>query len=127
MATGKPAAPRHGTILEEEGFPFDQTFTFTVESDEQVQARATFFQEQLRLLGIQTDFDLVETVAYRKQNFRGFVGATYCLATTPCQRTTPALGMGYYFRCISSNNHWTPGTDCDQKAEDLLDPGSHHR
>jgi ABC-type transport system substrate-binding protein len=33
----------------------------------------------------------------------------------------PALGMGFYFRCNSANNHWGPGTECDQKAEDLLD------
>ena len=108
------------TILEEEGFPFDQTFTFTVESDEQVQARATFFQEQLRLLGIQTDFDLVETVAYRKQTSEGSWGDILPRNDT-MPADDPALGMGYYFRCVSSNNHWTPGTDCDQKAEDLLD------
>jgi ABC-type transport system substrate-binding protein len=29
--------------------------------------------------------------------------------------------MGFYFRCKSANNHWGPGTECDQKAEDLLD------
>ena len=107
-------------ILEEEGFPFDQTFTFTVESDEQVQARATFFQEQLRLLGIQTDFDLVETVAYRKQTSEGSWGDILPRNDT-MPADDPALGMGYYFRCVSALNHWTPGTDCDQKAEDLLD------
>ncbi|MCH7746222.1 MAG: ABC transporter substrate-binding protein, partial [Chloroflexi bacterium] len=51
-------------LLEAENFPFDETFTFTVEADEQVQARATFIQEQLRLLGVKTDFDLIETVAF---------------------------------------------------------------
>ncbi len=107
-------------ILEEEGFPFDETFTFTVESDEQVQARATFFQEQLRLLGVQTDFDLVETVAYRKQTSEGSWGDILPRNDT-MPADDPALGMGYYFRCVSSNNHWTPGTDCDQRAEALLD------
>ena len=107
-------------ILEEEGFPFDQTFTFTVESDEQVQARATFFQEQLRLLGVKTDFDLVETVAYRKQTSEGSWGDILPRNDT-MPADDPALGMGYYFRCVSSNNHWTPGTDCDAKAEQLLD------
>ncbi len=107
-------------ILEEEGFPFDQTFTFTVESDEQVQARATFFQEQLRLLGVQTDFDLVETIAYRKQTSEGSWGDILPRNDT-MPADDPALGMGYYFRCISSSNHWTPGTECDERAEELLD------
>ena len=107
-------------ILEEEGFPFDQTFTFTVESDEQVQARATFFQEQLRLLGVQTDFDLVETVAYRKQTSEGSWGDILPRNDT-MPADDPALGMGYYFRCVSSNNHWTPGSDCDATMETLLD------
>ena len=107
-------------ILEEENFPFDQTFTFTVESDEQVQARATFFQEQLRLLGVQTDFDLVETVAYRKQTSEGSWGDILPRNDT-MPADDPALGMGYYFRCASALNHWTPGSECDGTMETLLD------
>ncbi len=79
-------------ILEKENFPFDQTFTFTVESNEQVQARATSFrnscQEQLRLLGVQTDFDLVETVAYWSRPLMA-PGETFCRATIPSRQTTP--------------------------------------
>jgi peptide/nickel transport system substrate-binding protein len=107
-------------ILEEEDFPFDKTFILTVESDEQVQARATFVQEQLRLIGVKTDFDLVETVAYREQTAQGTWGDILPRNDT-MPSSDPALGMGFYSRCVSANNHWTPGTECDQRAEDLLD------
>jgi peptide/nickel transport system substrate-binding protein len=107
-------------ILEAEGFPFDTTFTFTVEADEQVQARATFIQEQLRLVGIKTDFDIVETVAYRDQTAGGEWGDILPRNDT-MPADDPALGMGFYHRCISPNNHWTPQTPCDDKAEGLLD------
>jgi ABC-type transport system substrate-binding protein len=107
-------------ILKEEGFDFDKTYLFTVESDAQVAARATFVQEQLRLLGIETDFDQVETVAYRQQEATGTWGDILPgNATMPTD--DPALGMGYYFRCDSTANYWTPGTDCDQEMETLLD------
>jgi peptide/nickel transport system substrate-binding protein len=106
-------------ILEEEDFPFDKTFVITVESDEQVQARATFIQEQLRLLGINTEFNLVETVAYREMIATGNWDDILPRNDT-MPSSDPALGMGYYFRCESAYNHWTPGTECDQKAEDLL-------
>ena len=108
------------SILQAEGFDFDKTYEFTVESDEQVQARAIFFQEQLRLLGIQTDFDLVETVAYRQQTADGSWGDILPRNDT-MPADDPALGMGYYFRCASPNNHWTPGLACDETAEALLD------
>jgi ABC-type transport system substrate-binding protein len=42
-------------ILEEEGFDFNKTYLFTVESDAQVVSRATFIQEQLRLIGMPQD------------------------------------------------------------------------
>ena len=107
-------------ILEEENFPFDETFTFTVEADEQVQARATFIQEQLRLLGVKTDFDSVETVAYRSQTSEGTWGDILPRNDT-MPADDPALGMGFYFRCVSPNNHWTPQLPCDDIAEGLLD------
>ena len=88
-----------------------------------MQARATFFQEQLRLLGVQTDFDLVETVAYRKQTSEGSWGDILPRNDT-MPSDDPALGMGHYFRCASPNNHWTPGLDCDERAEALLDQAS---
>ena len=110
-------------MLEAEGFDFDKTYKFTVEADAQVQARATFFQEQLRLLGVQTDFDLVETVAYRKQTSEGSWGDILPRNDT-MPSDDPALGMGHYFRCASPNNHWTPGLDCDERAEALLDQAS---
>ena len=107
-------------ILEAEGFDFGKTYRFTVEADAQVQARATFFQEQLRLLGVRTDFDLVETIAYRKQTSGGSWGDILPRNDT-MPSDDPALGLGYYFRCASPNNHWTPGLACDEKAEALLD------
>ena len=107
-------------ILNEEGFDFDKTYLFTVESDAQVAARATFVQEQLRLLGIETDFDQVETVAYRQQEASGTWGDILPgNATMPTD--DPALGMGGYFRCDSTGNNWTPGSECDQEMETLLD------
>ena len=107
-------------ILKEEGFDFDKTYLFTVESDAQVAARATFFQEQLRLLGIKTDFDQVETVAYRQQEAQGTWG-DILPGNATMSADDPALGMGSYFRCDSTGNLWTPGTDCDPEMETLLD------
>ena len=107
-------------ILNEEGFDFDKTYLFTVESDAQVGARATFAQEQLRLLGIKTDFNMVETVALAQMRTQGtWVDIMPGNATMPTD--DPALGMGYYFRCDSTANYWTPGSDCDQEMETLLD------
>ncbi|MCH7625557.1 MAG: ABC transporter substrate-binding protein [Chloroflexi bacterium] len=108
------------SILEGEGFDFDKVFIFTVEADEQVQARATFIQEQLNLLGIKTEFDTVETVAYREQTSDGTWGDILPRNDT-MPADDPALGMGFYMRCISPNNHWTPQLPCDDKAEGLLD------
>ena len=107
-------------ILKEEGFDFDKTYLFTVESDAQVAARATFFQEQLRLLGIKTDFDQVETVAYRQQEAQGTWG-DILPGNATMSADDPALGMGSYFLCDSTGNLWTPGTDCDPEMETLLD------
>ena len=45
-------------ILQVEGFDFDRTYTFSVSSDHYELTRATFIQEQLRLLGVRTDFDV---------------------------------------------------------------------
>ena len=106
-------------ILEEEGFDFDQTYVFTVESDEQVRARAEYVQEQLRLIGIKTDFDMVETVAYRAQTADGSWGDILPRNDT-MPSPDPALGLTYYMGCKSSNNHWTPNLDCDPKSEELL-------
>jgi len=114
-------------ILEAEGFDFDQEFLFTVESDEQVTARATFVQEQLKLMGIKTKFEVVETVAYREKESQGKWGDILPRNDT-MPADDPSLGMGYYFRCNSPNNHWTPTSDgvfeCDDKMESLLDQAS---
>ncbi len=107
------------SILEGEGFDFNKEFIFTVEADEQVQARATFIQEQLNLLGIKTKFDTVETVAYRAQTSGGTWGDILPRNDT-MPADDPALGMSFYFGCISPNNHWTPQLPCDEKAEGLL-------
>jgi peptide/nickel transport system substrate-binding protein len=107
-------------ILEEEGFDFNKTYLFTVESDNQVVARATFVQEQLRLLGIQTDFDLVETVAYRHQEQNGLWG-DFLPRNATMAADDPSAGLGSYLRCDSIENRWSPGTPCDEKLEGLLD------
>ncbi len=108
-------------ILNEEGFDFDKTYVLTVESDNQRVVRATYMQEQLRLLGIKTDFDTVETVAYRKTRQAGdwgdFMGSTGGVAGVD----DPFLGLGHYHRCESLFNFQTPGTDCDPTAEAMFD------
>jgi ABC-type transport system substrate-binding protein len=108
-------------ILEEEGFDFNKTYLFTVESDAQVQARATFVQEQLRLLGIKTDFDSVETVAYRNQEQGGTWG-DFLPRNDTMSADDPSAGMGAYLRCESIDNRETPPNDiCDPAMEKLLD------
>ena len=107
-------------ILNEEGFDFDKTYLFTVQADSQVVARSTFAQEQLRLLGIKTDFNQVEIVAIGQMRTQGtWIDIMPGNATMPTD--DPALGMGYYFRCDSTANYWTPGTECDEEMETLLD------
>jgi ABC-type transport system substrate-binding protein len=109
-------------ILEEEGFDFNKTYLFTVESDAQVQARATFIQEQLRLLGIKTEFDLVETVAYRQQTTSGTWG-DFLPRNDTMPADDPTLGMSHYFHSGSvNNNHWIPAPmdEVQQKMDELL-------
>lgn len=115
---GRRAAARQ--LLEDAGFDFDKTYLFTVEADAQEVARATFVQEQLRLIGIKTDFDLVATVAFRHQINNGLWGDILPMSET-MQSGDPALGLGPYLRCTSSSNLWTPGTACDPISEGLLD------
>ena len=107
-------------ILEEEGFDFNKVLVMTVESDAQVQARAVFIQEQLRLLGIQTDFDTVETTAYRAQENEGRWG-DFLTRNDTMPADDPTAGLGGYLRCTSSENRWTPPNNCDAELEALLD------
>jgi peptide/nickel transport system substrate-binding protein len=83
-------------ILEEEGFDFNKTYAFTVENDAQVVARSTFLQEQLRLIGVKTDFDLVENIAYDNMNFEGTWG-DFSPGNATMSQDDPFLGMGQYF------------------------------
>jgi peptide/nickel transport system substrate-binding protein len=106
-------------ILEEEGFDFTKTYIMTVESEGQAVARSTFIQEQLRLLGINTDFDQVESVAYYQQTVDGTWG-DFIVTTANLEYDDPA-GLGISFRCNAVRNLWNPGTECDQKMEELLD------
>ena len=105
-------------IMEGEGFDFDKTYLFTVESDAQVQARATFLQEQLRLLGVKTDFDLVETVAYREQENSGTWGD---LKPGNSTVSVDDAGVAGFLRCDSTGNDWTPNGPCDLDIVALLD------
>ena len=108
-------------ILEEEGFDFDKTYLFTVESDAQVQARATFLQEQLRLMGVKTDFDSVETIAYREQENSGTWGDLKPGNST-VSADDPNAGVASFLRCDSTGNDWTPPEDnCDLDIVALLD------
>ena len=104
-------------ILNEENFDFDKTYVLTVESDQQRVVRATYMQEQLRLLGIKTDFDVIETIAYRKSRQAGdwgdFMGSTGGVAGVD----DPFLGLGHYHRCASLYNFQTPGTNCNDSVE----------
>ena len=107
-------------ILNEEGFDFDKTYVLTVESDNQRVVRATYMQEQLRLLGIKTDFDTVETVVYRQSRQAGkwgdFMGSTGGVAGVD----DPFIGLGHNHRCASLFNFQTPGTDCDPTSEAMF-------
>ena len=108
-------------ILEGEGFDFEKTYLFTVESDAQVQARATFLQEQLRLIGVKTDFDLVETIAYRTLESQGTWGE-FKPGNSTVTADDPNAGVAGFLRCDSSGNHWTPPTtNCDESIVALLD------
>jgi len=106
-------------ILEGEDFDFGKTYKMTVESDEQVQARATLVQEQLRLLGIETEFDSVESIAWRQQVTTGEWG-DFTPANTTMPADNPGLGMSFYHGCASATNFQTPQNDCDATSESLL-------
>ncbi len=108
------------SILEAEGFDFEKTYSFTVESDAQVQARSTFLQEQLRLIGIKTDFDLVETIAYREQEQSGTWGDLKPGNST-VTADDPNAGVAGFLRCDSAGNYWTPNGPCDDSIVALLD------
>ena len=107
-------------ILNEENFDFDKVYILTVESDQQRVGRASFAQEQLRLLGIKTDFDQVETVAYERQTMTGgwgdFLGTTGGVSGVD----DPFVGLSHYYSCPSLDNYNTPGTACDEKVEALF-------
>ncbi len=107
-------------ILEGEGFDFDKTYSFTVESDAQVQARSTFLQEQFRLIGVKTDFDLVETIAYRQQEADGTWG-DFKPGNNTVTADDPNAGVSAFLRCESEGNHWTPNGPCDESIVSLLD------
>ena len=107
-------------ILEAEGFDFDETYLFTVESDEQVVNRATFLQEQLRLMGVKTDFDLVETIAYRTLETTGEWGA-FLPGNDTMAADDPNAGMGRLLACESTGNLWTPAYPCDSTSPDSYD------
>ncbi|MFQ6026478.1 MAG: ABC transporter substrate-binding protein [Dehalococcoidia bacterium] len=112
-------------ILKEEGFDFDKVYRMTVESDAQVGARSVFVQEQLRLLGIKTDFDQIETVAYRQVTTSGQWGHLMGRNAT-MQFDDPAAGMGAYHHSDSiTGNYWMPVEgpldDVQKQMDALLD------
>jgi ABC-type transport system substrate-binding protein len=107
-------------MLEEEGFDFNKTYAMTVESDPQVIERGTFVQEQLRLSGIKTEFDQVETIAIRTMLFDGTWG-DFMPYNEGLLVDDPGVGLGHRYRCDSIYNAQTPGTECDAKLEDLFD------
>ena len=94
-------------ILKEEGFDFDKTYVLTVESDNQRVNRATYMQEQLRLLGIKTDFDVIETIAYRKSRQAGDWGDFMASTGGVAGVDDPFLGLGHNHRCASLFNFQT--------------------
>jgi ABC-type transport system substrate-binding protein len=109
-------------ILEEEGFDFNKTYILTVESDPQVVERAVFLQEQLRLLGLNIEFDTVESVAYRDQQANGTWGDFMAANSGAGSFDDPGQALGIYFRCDSSRTYFFyPDGECDQTMEDLLD------
>ena len=107
-------------ILKEEGLDFDKVYVLTVESDALRVARATYIQEQLRLLGIQTEFDTVETIAYRKSRQAGDWGDFMASTGGVAGVDDPFPGLGHHHRCESHYNFQTPGTDCDPTSEAMF-------
>ena len=105
-------------ILEAEGFDFEKTYSFTVESDAQVQARASFLQEQLRLLGVKTDFD---EPYYSRWPRRGYSWGDLMPSNSTVPADDPNAGVAEYLRCDSLYNHWTPYGPCDESIVALLD------
>jgi peptide/nickel transport system substrate-binding protein len=108
-------------ILKEEGFDFDKTYVLTVESDAQRVNRATFMQEQLRLLGLKTDFDTVETIAFRKARQAGDWGDFMASTGGVSGVDDPYLGLGPTYRCESLFNFQTPGSECNSSVESKFD------
>jgi len=107
-------------ILKEEGFDFDKVYVLTVESDQQGVGRATFAQEQLRLLGIKTDFDVVERAAFRKQTQTGGWGDFLSIRGGVGGVDDPFVGLGQYYSCPSLYNFNSPGTACDVTVEAMF-------
>ena len=104
-------------ILEEEGFDFEKTYIFDVEYDQWVIDRAVFVQEQMRLVGIKTDFDIPETIRmWRPYRF----GADFSFRSSTVPADDPNLGPAYYLRCDSFGNFLNAGWDHDQLCDETI-------
>ncbi|MFQ5860363.1 MAG: ABC transporter substrate-binding protein [Dehalococcoidia bacterium] len=105
------------SILNEEGFDFDAVYPQMVEDDAQVIARSTFLQQQLALMGIQTEVEFVASAAARIRATEGDFGVITSWNRTMPGGGDPTIGIGGYFACGTGQNfvNW-----CDDRTEQLL-------
>ena len=107
-------------ILVSEGFDFGKTYVMYLESDEQVHVLGMFLQEQLRMLGVKTDFEIPNHIPrlrpYRPHQWSDFIPRS---STVPAD--DPNEGVAKYLLCDSYYNLWTPDGPCDEHIESLLE------
>ena len=105
-------------ILEEEGFDFGKTYLFTLGYDPPAHDRATFLQEHLRLLGIETDFNVPCDPFPRsgRCGWDDFLPDNSFVASDD-----PNTGVSSLLQCDVIYDYWTPGSPCDENIFVLLD------
>ena len=112
-------------VLGEEGFDFEKTYLIFVVSDSGAENLATILQEQLRLLGIKTEFDRLRIVlpGYEPYQFKADFDVRHSYQSG-ILADDPNLGMGQYLRCdsrynlVTLNRRGTRG--CNHEINDLL-------
>ena len=109
-------------ILKEEGFDFGKTYLITVESWETARIHALQLMEQLRLLGIKTDFDPPSRCYTPRCEWRwGHFLSTF--STVPAD--DPTEGVATFLDCNSPYNFWKldsrkTSRHCDAELQELL-------
>ena len=103
-------------ILEKEGFDYDETYTLGVQSDRKHEVIGAHLQNQLGLLGIQTDLCIDIGV---RPHPRSSCHLELFGASIPAD--DPNAGVETYLNCDSITEEWTPYVPCDSSITHLLD------